>query len=31
MDPSEYTVYKTFLEACEARGLLNNDKEWHLG
>ncbi len=30
MDPWEYTVYDTFMEACAARGLLDSDKEWHL-
>ncbi len=30
MDPSDYTVYPTFKEACHAWGFLNNDQEWNL-
>lgn len=29
MDPEDYTVYDTFREACDARGMLDSDKEWH--
>ena len=30
VDPADCTVYPSFMEACSARGFLDNDKEWHL-